>query len=248
MKVAVLIGINYIGQDGELNGCINDIHNVKNVLITKYGYLEENIRVLTDLSESNEMKPTKQNILNELNNLVLNTQMSECWVHYSGHGTYISDRSRDESDRRDECLCPLDYSSAGLIVDDDLCKIFQKMKLNVKCTVFFDACHSGTALDLPFLYNTLHNVYTTQNRNVFNANIVFISGCLDNQTSADAYISNQSQGAMTASLLTTLEQFNYTISISNLVKNMRVYLKNNYFTQVPQLCLSNKKISVRSNF
>ena len=35
-KIALLIGINYIGTDSELSGCINDINETKDVLINKY--------------------------------------------------------------------------------------------------------------------------------------------------------------------------------------------------------------------
>ena len=33
MKKALLIGINYTGQSAQLNGCVNDINNVQNLLI-----------------------------------------------------------------------------------------------------------------------------------------------------------------------------------------------------------------------
>ena len=44
------------------------------------------------------------------------------FFHYSGHGTHQKDVSpdKDESDGQDEALCPSDYPTAGLIVDDDL--------------------------------------------------------------------------------------------------------------------------------
>ena len=48
MKKALLIGINYIGGKAPLKGCINDAHNVANFLVNNYGYLPENIRILTD--------------------------------------------------------------------------------------------------------------------------------------------------------------------------------------------------------
>jgi hypothetical protein len=32
-KKALLIGINYFGQNGELRGCINDVQNIKKFLV-----------------------------------------------------------------------------------------------------------------------------------------------------------------------------------------------------------------------
>ena len=34
-KKALLIGINYFGQRGELRGCINDVKNVKNLIMSR---------------------------------------------------------------------------------------------------------------------------------------------------------------------------------------------------------------------
>jgi hypothetical protein len=33
MTVALQVGINYVGQDGQLAGCINDVHNIKAFVI-----------------------------------------------------------------------------------------------------------------------------------------------------------------------------------------------------------------------
>ena len=41
MKKALLIGINYTGTANELNGCINDVMNMKTALIDKYEFKNE---------------------------------------------------------------------------------------------------------------------------------------------------------------------------------------------------------------
>jgi hypothetical protein len=38
---ALLIGINYVGQQGQLSGCHNDANNIKQYLIQKQGFLEK---------------------------------------------------------------------------------------------------------------------------------------------------------------------------------------------------------------
>lgn len=43
---AVLIGINYTGQQGQLSGCHNDVGNIKDYLINAQGFKLENITVL----------------------------------------------------------------------------------------------------------------------------------------------------------------------------------------------------------
>jgi hypothetical protein len=60
-----------------------------------------------------------------------------------------------------------------------------------------------------------------------------ISGCSDQQTSADAFINNISQGAMTWSFIESVNN-NPNLSWRELIKSMRDLLKSNY-TQIPQL-------------
>ena len=42
------------------------------------------------------------------------------FLHYSGHGSQAKDHDSDEVDGYDETICPLDYASAGEIVDDEM--------------------------------------------------------------------------------------------------------------------------------
>ncbi|KAG5643022.1 hypothetical protein DXG03_001760 [Asterophora parasitica] len=60
---AIKIGINYFGQNGELAGCINDVHNITNFLTTHYGYKQEDIVILTDDLPNPRQKPTHDNIV-----------------------------------------------------------------------------------------------------------------------------------------------------------------------------------------
>ena len=113
-KKALLIGINYKGTSGQLNGCINDVNDIRNLLISKFKYSSSDIIVLTD---DTPKKPTGINIMNELGKLVIkayHNQLDEIWIHYSGHGSYVRDRNQDEKDGRDEVLVPIDYKKMGL--------------------------------------------------------------------------------------------------------------------------------------
>ena len=63
-KKALLIGINYYGQRGELRGCINDVNNIKR-LITSRGFIEDSthMRILTDDHRNAALHPTRRNII-----------------------------------------------------------------------------------------------------------------------------------------------------------------------------------------
>lgn len=236
-KFAVVIGINYFNTDSELNGCINDANHVKTFLTGIAKYLPENIMTLTDDAAS-LIKPTKQNIINSFNVLVnkaLNEDFTELWFSYSGHGSNVEDLNGDEKDGMDEVICPCDYETAGMIVDDFIyANLVAKLPSTVTLFCLMDCCNSGTVFDLPLLYNTS---LTASNSNKPLASVISISGCRDNQTSADAYINNNYEGAMTWSFLNALSKANYDIKIVDLVKNMRTLLKPSY-TQVPLLAIS----------
>ena len=109
----------------------------------------------------------------------------------------------------------------------------------IKVIVIIDACHSETILDLPYRYISGNKNVIENKNNKIKSYVILVSGCRDNQTSADAYNINNSMkysGAMTSALLETLKKFNYKINCWNLLKEMRLFLKNRNFTQIPQIC------------
>ena len=111
---ALLVGINYNGTSSQLNGCINDVHKMYSYLIHQCKFDPRNIHILTDEHKITQL-PTKANIIKELKWLVSKLEKdSSLFFHYSGHGSYMRDKSGDERDRRDETICPLDYKKSGI--------------------------------------------------------------------------------------------------------------------------------------
>jgi len=150
-KRAVLIGINYVGQNGELSGCHNDVLNIVEYLKDVHEFEDGNMTVLMDDGEHED--PTRENILQAYEKIVSESQDGDVvYLHYSGHGGRLRDDDRDEeTDGYDETLIPLDYASSGQIRDDDLLqKLVKPMKDGVFVTSIMDCCHSGTVLDLPY--------------------------------------------------------------------------------------------------
>lgn len=234
-KYALLIGINYIGTKNELNGCINDIMNVKTLLMNKFNYPEDNFEIITD---NTPIKPTRNNILTAIRNRLSKLKEGDTWyIHYSGHGTYDHNYGPDfESDGNDEFICPLDAN----ISDDELNDLLVKrLPKGVKLRCVFDCCHSGTVMDLPLKLNDESKV-CVESYNMPQKDIIMISGCRDDQTSADAPIDNTYSGALTWSLCLVLEQLSYRDEIKNwnwrdFMVLLRFYLRQRDFDQVPQL-------------
>eukprot|EP00804_Cyclotella_cryptica_P002377 CCRYP_004084-RA/>CCRYP_004084-RA protein AED:0.01 eAED:0.01 QI:561/1/1/1/1/1/2/338/212 len=151
-KRAVLIGINYVGQQGELSGCHNDAKNIAKYLQNELGFESSNMKVLMD--DGAHEKPTYANIMAAFDWIVRVSQPGDTvWIHYSGHGGRLPDQDGDEEDGYDETLIPVDFQRAGQIRDDDLLKhLVKPMREGVTMTCLMDCCHSGTVLDLPYRF------------------------------------------------------------------------------------------------
>jgi len=231
-KRALLIGINYRGTSSELRGCINDVNNVKEFLLTK-GYKEKCITILTD---DTEVKPFRNNILKYFLELILSGDKT-LYFHYSGHGGYTTDLSGDESDGRDETLVPLDYRENGDILDDEIRGLLQCLNKKQHLTAVLDCCHSGSGMDLR--WNLYERFGGTRLRMISDANycdtrgqVIMLSGCLDTQTSADAHIGGKFQGAMTHAFLTCYPKAkNY----QDLIQKIRNLVRKEKYTQIPNL-------------
>jgi metacaspase-1 len=238
-SLALLVGINYIGTSSRLHGCINDVENMRIVLVNKLKFKPSSITMITD---NTRVLPTKSAIRTAIQSMAAkcheNSNITNVWFHYSGHGSYVRDRNSDESDRRDETLCPIDYLTAGMYIDDELREDLALFPTHVRVTCVLDCCHSGTGADLKFTYNA-GNKSKIENKNKdVPADVICLSGCRDTQTSADAFIAGQSQGALTASVLDALYRSAYSITCFTLLKLTRVYMINNGYSQVPQLTSS----------
>jgi hypothetical protein len=92
---AVLIGINYTGQEGELTACHDDCNNVAEYLTTVQGFDPSQMLILMD--DGKHTLPTKANIVNAFKLLALYSQPGDVvFVSFSGHGGRVVDTSGDE--------------------------------------------------------------------------------------------------------------------------------------------------------
>lgn len=123
-RKALLIGINYFGQRGQLRGCINDVKNMSGYLNGHFGYKREDMVCLTDDQQNPMSQPTKANILRAMHWLVKDARPNDSlFFHYSGHGGQTKDLDGDEEDGYDEVIYPVDFRQAGHIVDDEMHRI-----------------------------------------------------------------------------------------------------------------------------
>jgi len=113
-----LIGINYFGTRHELRGCINDVISISQ-FITRYGFHPKDTVILRDDNPPNHLSlPTKANMLRAMRWLVSDARPNDSlFFHYSGHGGQMVDFASFQEDVYDETILPLDFKTAGQIVN-----------------------------------------------------------------------------------------------------------------------------------
>jgi hypothetical protein len=140
-RKALLVGINdYPGTQNDLQGCVNDITNVFDILVKYFSFLPADIVLLSD------SRARKSAIINGLKSLLAAGKDGDTLIfHYSGHGSQVSDVEGDETDGKDEVICPYDFDwEDGFIKDDDLASLISGIRKGVRLEVILDSCHSGT--------------------------------------------------------------------------------------------------------
>ncbi|XP_031502847.1 metacaspase-1-like [Nymphaea colorata] len=218
-KRAVICGISYRDSCYELEGCIKDAKYMKYLLVNRFNFPESSILMLTDEETDPSKIPTIRNLRRAMTWLVHGCQPGDSLVfHFSGHGSQIRDIDGDEVDGYDETLCPLDFETEGMLVDDELnATLVRPLPCGARLHAIIDCCHSGTALDLPFVCRMDRNGrYGWEDHNppsgiwkgTNGGEVISISGCDDHQNSADtsALAEVISAGAMTYSFIQAIER------------------------------------------
>ncbi|CAH8379835.1 unnamed protein product [Eruca vesicaria subsp. sativa] len=145
-RLAVLVGCNYPNTRNELHGCVNDVLAMKETLITRFGFKQEDMEVLTDEPES-KLKPTGANIKAALRRMVEKAQNGTgdvLFFHYSGHGTRIPSVKPAHPFKQDEAIVPCDFN---LITDVDFRELVNQLPKGTSFTMISDSCHSGGLID-----------------------------------------------------------------------------------------------------
>jgi hypothetical protein len=265
-RTALLVGINYNNNpDARLNGCYNDVVNASQYLRSVLGYAPSAISILTDgnlnvstttstSTGASTIPPTRENILAGISALI-NGMIpgDEAVFHFSGHGSLVRDTNGDEQTGFDSCLYTLDDA---IITDDEIrTLLINKVPRGARLYVILDCCHNGTGCDIRHRYEDYSillsppsvriPVWRTEQKAFTNdkyantiGDVFMISGSRDDQTSADAYINNESAGALTHavfSILRTNQARIRTYSWSELLREVRHFMRVNRYAQIPQI-------------
>jgi hypothetical protein len=242
-KRVVTHGINdYQGDDSDLRGCLNDQLNVVTSLAVKSPGFEN--RMYSDNSV------TVNNFLYTIDKAIAALRPGDhLLIHYSGHGTQKYDRNGDEHDGYDEAL----YLYDGILIDDRIHELLIKIPEGAIVVVLLDSCFSGTATRASnpiynkprfkktkglFLRRRTRKRLFRSDENAdkgFGANElpwIVISGCGEQQTSSDAFINGNYNGAFTFYAMKALEP---GMTYRTWFEKIRTYLPSSQYTQAPEL-------------
>ncbi|KAF7819196.1 metacaspase-9 [Senna tora] len=149
-RLAVLVGCNYPNTPNELHGCINDVLEMRDMLVKRFGFEPTNIEVLTDdevggSGSGSRGLPTGANIKKALGDMVDKAEEGDVlYFHYSGHGTRIPSMKPGHPFRQEEAIVPCDFN---LITDLDFRQLVNRVPNGASLTILSDSCHSGGLID-----------------------------------------------------------------------------------------------------
>lgn len=260
---ALLVGINYVGSNNELRGCVNDVRTQKQSLMRHYGFQEREIRILTE-DQPKDLWPNKANIEAGLRWLYTGAAAGDLlFFAYSGHGSQVRGPSGVA-----QCICPVDCLEkpwpGSVMLDTEIHQLFfEPLPVGCKAIAIFDCCHSGTVANLGVTRDispstggvrymappaelqvapadeqrTLSGVHRMVNSGKVSKDhqLWVLSGCQDSQTSADAYCDGMYQGAFTWGMERALAADGWHLKYSELLDEIRKALKGGGYEQMPEL-------------
>ncbi|KAF8504307.1 peptidase C14, caspase domain-containing protein, partial [Russula emetica] len=246
-KKAVCIGINYTGQNSQLDGCVNDAQNMYRFLMDRLGFHSRDIIRLTDDARDPRNLPTRSNILGAMRWLVRDAHKHDSlFLHYSGHGSQVKDLNGDEVGGYDEVIFPLDYAQTGTIIDD-----IKPLPSGCRLTAVFDSCHSGSILGRWTIESCYHSDGRVRSSSITAqflaekstpAEVICWSGSTDAGTAADVQQGGGiAVGAMSYAFLSALSNKS-RLTFEDLLRDLRRATRK--YHQKPQLSASHHIVSV----
>ncbi|KAJ6748275.1 METACASPASE-4 [Salix purpurea] len=174
------------------------VHGPKRAVICAvFKFPESSIIMLTEEETDPSRRPTKSSMRLALSWLVQGCRPGDSLVfHFSGHGSQQKDYNGDELDGYDETLCPTDFETQGMIVDDEINAVIVKPL-------------PPRGMDRSGKYEWEdHRPRTGVWKGTSGGQVISFSGCDDDQNSADTSALSKitSTGAMTYSFIQAIER------------------------------------------
>lgn len=250
-KRALLIGINnykYPDRVPSLAGALNDVEDMREVLIGKFEFPPQNILVLKD------SQATHAQIMNAIQTyLIAKTEPGDIVVfHYSGHGSQMTDLTGKMINGLDETIVPYDsrdpegkvFDISGAELHLSLVRLAEKTK-NV--TFVLDSCHSGTLVrgarvrTIPPDTRRIPPAIMTAIRGLTSADdgaspkFAFVSAATSNENAFEYFAEGKQHGSLTYFLARQLRAAGAGTTYRDVMDSVISNVTANYPTQHPSL-------------
>jgi hypothetical protein len=153
----------------------------------------------------------------------------------------MKDTNGDEKAGFDSCIYGYTDTALEPILDDELrAALAVKIPSGSKCFAVFDCCNSGTALDLQYTWQAPASGRLTFSQDWkysrTRGQVIFLSACKDDQYAMDTVNAfGTPGGALSLALMTTWQTYRKTMKVKHLLWDIRTILKNNGYSQIPQI-------------
>lgn len=210
MRYAILAGSNYIGSRNELNGCLNDLDDIRSIIEPT------GISIVADLRGDKMSTDSWKNALMEVSQRAISGDV--VYHMHSNHGTRLK-----IGNEMCEAYCPNDFDGTieRMITDKWMASLMDGLADGVKWVEHADCCHAGDSIrslyvkeerpryiNLPWLSSsdtlTLSPMVVCQNTNG-----ILLAACRSDQVSNDAKIGGRYCGAFTNAFIRSLKQIPY---------------------------------------
>ena len=257
-KLALLVGINDYKYVTKLKGAVNDVENMRQVLVERFGFPDDDqhLLVLRDKQATRDaiLKAIKEHLIAKA------TPASIVVFHYSGHGSQKVDDNGDEIDGYDETLVTYDsghqdpYPNRD-ITDDELYDLLNQLTNKTSNVTFiFDSCHSGTITRGAALARTVERdnrppagqrpapMATARGGDEgksglhpANSRYALISGSRADEYSYEMGVDGKSYGALTWYLADQIRQTGANATYRDIMDLVKARVTAKYTAQHPQL-------------
>jgi hypothetical protein len=257
-NLALLVGIDDYPYVTKLKGAVNDVDNMKLLLVERFGFPDDDqhIRILKDNLATREgiLKAIQEHLIAK------STPDSVVVFHYSGHGSQIKDVNGDEIDNWDETIVAYDSAHQDPrpnrdITDDELLDLLSQLtEKTPNVTFIFDSCHSGTVNrgsglarqverdERPPGGQKLSAARTAKGADEGksglhppNARHAVISGATSAESAYEIEINGNHYGTMTWYLVEQLRQTGKNVTYRDIMDQVKKCVTAKYWAQHPQL-------------
>lgn len=257
------IGINdYQGDENDLAGCVNDARDLGRLFgRRRRGAVRDAVDGCRYFGSADtqttlvDRQATRTRILQEAVAVLQRCERGD-WavITYSGHGTYVPDKSGDEADGHDEAIV---CYGLDLIVDDSFAELVERRPPGVRVLWLSDSCNSGTNVRTfgprllgPTDPNGRHRFLPPHRipraklhahkapamaRAAKLVDVLPMAACRDNQFAADANFGGKPNGAYTHFAIEALCELPAGATFGDWRDAIAEKLPNDEYAQEPQL-------------